>query len=119
MLPTPLETALSQIELQCESVAAAVASGEPLALESASTALRHAALEFSGLMERLGGATQASPELRTRLKKLATRLTIERENLIRRSVVIERALHAMMPATRKATYSAPAGRAGGYKAFSA
>ncbi len=119
MLPAQIEKPLSQIEMQCESVAAAVATGEPQLLEAASNALQQAALGFASLMERLGGAQQAGPELQARLKKLAVQLNIQRENLIRRSVVVERALHAMVPATRKSTYAAPAGRAGGYKAFSA
>lgn len=119
MLPAEIEKPLSLIELQCEAVAAAVATGEPQRLENASNALQQAALDFSGLMDRLGGAQQAGPELRARLKKLAVQLNIQRENLIRRSVVVERALHAMVPATRKSTYAAPAGRAGSYKAFSA
>jgi len=119
MLPAEIEKPLSLIELQCEAVAAAVATGEPQMLENASNALQQAALDFSGLMDRLDGAQQAGPELRARLKKLAVQLNIQRENLIRRSVVVERALHAMVPATRKSTYAAPAGRAGGYKAFSA
>ncbi len=119
MLPADIEKPLLLIELQCESVAAAVASGEPEALEGASHALRQAAVDFAGFMDSHGGAQQAGPELRARLKRLVTQLTIQRENLIRRSVVVERALHAMVPATRKNTYAAPAGRASGYKAFSA
>lgn len=119
MLPADIEKPLALIELQCEAVAAGVASGEPQALEGASEALRQAAVDFHAFMESQGGALQAGPELRARLKKLATQLTIQREGLIRRSVVVERALHAMVPATRKSTYAPPAGRASGYKAFSA
>ena len=117
MLPAEIEKALSLIEFQCEAVATAVASGEPQALEGASNALRQAALGFSAFMDAQGGAGQAGPELRARLKKVATQLTIQRENLIRRSVVVERALHALVPATQKNTY-APAGRASEYRGFS-
>ncbi len=119
MLPAQIEKPLSLIELQCEAVAAALASGEPQMLENASNALQQAALDFSGLMDRLGGAQQAGPELQARLKKLAGLLNIQRENLFRRSVMVESALNTLVPATRKSTYAAPAGRAGGYKAFSA
>lgn len=120
MLPAEIEKALSLIEMQCQAVADAVASGEPQALEAGSNALRQAAVEFSDFMQRLGGPQRVGAELRPRLQKLATQLTIQRENLIRRSVVVERALHAMLPATRKSTYAQPAaGRAGSYKAFAA
>lgn len=118
MLPAELEKPLSLIELQCEAVAAAVATGEPQALEGASQALRHAAGDFAAFMEQMGGPQQAGPELLARLKKLAGLLSIQRENLIRRSVMVESALNTLVPATRKSTY-APAGRAGSYKAFSA
>lgn len=120
MLPADIEKSLTLIEMQCQAVAAAVGSGEPQALEAASNALRQTAMDFSALMGRVGASTLHSDrELQARLKKLAASLGIQRENLLRRSVVVERALHAMVPATRKSTYSAPAGRAGSYKAFSA
>lgn len=120
MLPAEIEKPLSLIELQCEAVASAVASGEPQALEAASHALKQAAVDFAGFMEQRRAPELAGAELRARLKKLAAQLTIQRENLIRRSVVVERALHAMVPATRKSTYTAGgAGRAGSYKAFAA
>ena len=118
MLPAEIEKPLSLIELQCEAVAAAVGSGEPQALEAASLALRQAAVDFAAFMEQLGGAGQAGPELRSRLKKLATRLGVQRENLIRRSVVVDRALNVMVPATRKSTYG-QGGLTGSYKAYSA
>ena len=116
MLPAEIEKPLLLIELQCEAVAAGVASGEPLALEAASSSLRQAALDFAALMDQLGGAPQAGPELRARLKKLAVTLNIQRENLLRRSAVIERGLHALVPSTQKTTY-APAGRAAVYRGF--
>jgi len=124
MLPAEIEKPLSLIELQCEAVAAAVASGEPLGLESAAAALKQAALDFSSLLERLPAPQQPGAELRLRLKKLAGRLGQQRENLIRRSVVVERAVQAMVPATRQATYGRPTGpyagaASGAYKSFAA
>lgn len=116
MLPAELEKPLALMELQCQAVAAAVASGEPTGLESASQALRQTAVDFSIFMESLGGAVQAGPELRARLKRLASNLGIQRENLLRRSAVIERGLHALVPSTQKSTY-APAGRAAAYRGF--
>lgn len=118
MLPAEIEKPLFLIELQCDAVAAAVATGEPHALESASQALRQAASDFAAFMEQMGRPQQAIPELLARLKKLAGLLSIQRENLIRRSVMVESALNALVPATSKSTY-APVGRASSYKAFSA
>lgn len=123
MLPAEIEKPLSLIELQCEAVAAAVTSGEPQALEAASHALKQAAVDFAAFMEQRGASELAGTELRARLKKLATQLTIQRENLFRRTVVVERAVHTLVPDLRKSTYgpggSAAAGRAASYKAFAA
>ena len=116
MLPAEIEKPLALIELQCQAVAAAVASGDPVDLEAASQALRDAAVDFSSLMGQLGGAAQAGPQLRARLKKLATNLGVQREALLRRSAVIERGLNALVPSTQKSTY-ALAGRAAGYRGF--
>ncbi len=50
-----------------------------------------------------------------RIKKLAVALASQRESLLRRSVIAERALSALMPAAQSDTYTAPAaGAAGGY-----
>lgn len=116
MLPAELEKPLALMELQCQAVAAAVENGQPLELEAASQSLRDTAVAFSAFMENIGGAAQAGPQLRARLKKLATHLSIQREALLRRSAVIERGLHALVPSTQKATY-APAGRASVYRGF--
>lgn len=115
MLPAELEKPLALIELQCQAVAAAVDSGEPQALESASTALRQAAVDFSAFMEETD-VSAASVQLRARLKKIATQLGIQREALMRRTAMIERSLHTLVPSTQKNTY-APAGRAGAYRGF--
>jgi hypothetical protein len=126
MLPAEIEKPLSRIELQCEAVAAAVASGEPQAIEAGGGALKQMAVDFSALMAQWPESENVGRELRVRMKKLAGRLTIQRENLIRRSVVVERTLHAMVPATRTSAstqagqYLGAAGRASGaYKSFSA
>lgn len=116
MLPAHIEKPLALMEMQCQAVAAAVGSGEPVELEAASLALRQAAVDFSALMDSIGGAAQAGPQLRMRLKKLATQLGIQRENLLRRSAMVERGLNALVPSTQKSTY-APMGRPVGYRGY--
>lgn len=119
MLSPELEQSLSVIELQCQAVAAAVAGGEPQALEAASHALKQAAVQLAQLTEQLGGPQNAGPQLRARLKKVAAQLNIQRENLLRRTVVVERAVQTMMPAAVNQLTYGQHGRAGGYKAFAA
>lgn len=116
MLPAAIEQALSLIEQQCAAVAAAVASGEPQALETASQALRQTAVDFAALLQQLGGGQEIAPELQARLKPLAAQLHSQRENLLRRAALVEQAVQTLLPSTRQPTYS-PGGRAGAYKAF--
>lgn len=117
MLPTEIEKPLALIELQCEAVAAAVVSGEPRSLESASQALKDAAVDFAALMQQIGGAQNAGPELRVRLKKLALLLNNQRENLLRRTVLVERAVQTMVPAAVNRLTYGQNGRAGGYRGY--
>lgn len=109
MLIPEIEKPLSLIEGQYDAVSFAVNSGDPVSLESASVALRQAAVEFSSLLEELPAGVRTGAELKLRLKALANGLAIQRENLIRRTVVVERALHAMVPATRESTYAQSSG----------
>jgi hypothetical protein len=115
MLPVEIEKSLALIELQCETLSAAVLSGEPQALEASSQQLRQTAVDFSDLMAQFSGA-EIDPQLRTRLKQIAVRLGIQREGLLRRSAVVERSLHTLVPSTQKSTY-APTGRASAYRGF--
>jgi hypothetical protein len=126
MLSPEIETPLSQIELQCDAVSAAVNSGDPVSLESVSIALRQAAVEFSGLLEGISVDGHSGQEFKVRLKKVAQNLAIQRESLIRRTVVVERALHAMVPATQESNYAQSSGpyagtarQSGAYKRFAA
>lgn len=113
MLHTDIEQPLAHIELQCDAMSAAVESGEPAALEAASNALRQASVDFSRLLETFPQAVLSDKELTSRVKKVAALMAIQRENLIRRTVSVERALHAMVPATRESTYSSASSLYGG------
>ena len=110
MLISPsLENALSQAEKTLTEVSAALVSGEPSAVLSASAALKLATLDCAQLMQRLTPEDLKNPTLKLRLKIIAAGLAVRRESLIRRSVLVERALNAVVPATRNTTYAAAAG----------
>jgi hypothetical protein len=109
MLSPEIEKPLSQIESQFNAVMAAVNSGDPVSLDAASVALRRAAVDFSGLLQALPANALSANELKLRLKKLGRDLAGQRESLIRRTVVVERALHAMVPGARESTYAASGG----------
>ena len=109
MLSPEIEKPLSQMESQFNTVMAAVNSGDPVSLGSAGIALRQAAVDFSGLLQALPADALSANELKLRLKKLGRGLAGQREGLIRRTVVVERALYAMVPGARESTYAQSGG----------
>lgn len=118
MLPAKIDQPLTLIESQCAALAAAVENGDAQALETLGTGLRQLAVDFSALMEHVNGT---DPVLRARLRKLSALLAGQRENLLRRSVVVERAVQVMLPEAQAATgpYSGPARRgSSAYRAVS-
>jgi hypothetical protein len=62
MLMPEIEKPLSRIESQLDVLSRAVNSGDPVALESASMALRQAAVDFAGLLEGLEARGQVGRE---------------------------------------------------------
>jgi len=115
MFPAHIKNALIDVELHFNDVSAALVSGEPLALATASATLRQAALDISGLLQGLAPADLKNKNLKLRLKKIADGMAVQRQSLIRRTVLVEMALNAIVPATRDATYaktSGPYGSAG-------
>ncbi|MDP1998955.1 MAG: hypothetical protein Q8K22_05110 [Rhodoferax sp.] len=126
MLSAPLESALQHIEKQFKDLSAALVSGEPVALESASAAMRQAGIDFSALIQRLTPAERKNRQLTIRLEALADGLGERRASLLRRTALVERELHTILPATQGGTYANAAGAygnpaksSGAFKRFSA
>jgi hypothetical protein len=116
MLPHTTDSALakvSQIEQQFNLVSAALISAQPAALEQASNRLKQLAVEFTQFLQTQAALNTSSTHLSAstllRLKRLAGGLAAQRENLIRRSVTVDQALHSLVPATRVSTYAATSG----------
>lgn len=115
MFPAHIEEALAGVELVFNDVAAALESGEPVALVAASGAMRQAAIDFAGLLQSLTPVDLNNKNLKARVKKLADGMATQRESLIRHTVMVEMALNTVVPSTRNATYagaSTPYGSAG-------
>ena len=126
MLSAPVEAALQHIEKQFKDLSAALVSGEPVALESASAAMRQAGIDFLALIQRLTPAERKNRQLTMRLKALADGLGERRASLLRRTALVERELHTILPATQGGTYANAAGAygnpaksSGAFKRFSA
>ena len=105
MITTRIEAALVDVERQFSDVADALVSGDPLSLQAASNSLRHAAVDFAGLVQGLTSSDLKDPALQSRVQKLADGMTNHREGLIRRSGMVERRLNALVPATQNNTYT--------------
>ncbi len=99
-----IEKALSQVENHFDDVSIALVSGEPLALFSASEALRQAALGLSDLLQNLSPSELGSTKLKSRLRALSDGMLVRRESLIRRTVMVERALHSIVPSAQGTDY---------------
>ena len=111
-MTTLIDKSFADAERHVAEVAAAIVSGEPQSLGIASASLRQATLTLSDAVQRLSPAQQRDPRVGARVQKMAAALALQRESLIRRTVVVERALNTLVPATRDAGYAQGAGAYG-------
>lgn len=124
MFATRLENSVSQVEQLLEDVSAALLAGEPLALESASSALRQAMAGLSGVVQSPAVAPHLNHAIRQRLAQISRVLSQQRSNLLRRAVVVDRALATVLPqAAQPQTYvsgvKTPSYRGGGARIYAA
>ncbi len=113
MSPAELEHLLSQVESQCHALAVAVGQSEPDVVRASSAALHKLAMDTAHFFAAQPNAAQTSRADCARLKRAAMSLTLQREQLVRRAAMNERALQALVPATREASYAQLAGPYGG------
>lgn len=115
MFSTLLEDALLNVEQRLNAVSAVLMSGEAVALETSSAALRQAAIDFSVVIKGLSAKDLDDERFKFRLKKIASGIASQRESLIRRTVLVDMALNTVVPATQSTTYAqvaSPYGSAG-------
>jgi hypothetical protein len=105
VIPADIEKALASIERLIHEFSEALVLGDPQALALASTALRQGAVNFVQLAPKWGATALKNQSLQLRLKRISNSLAIRRESLIRQSVVVERALNTLIPASRTTTYA--------------
>lgn len=103
-LPDPLESALAQIEQRFAAVSAKLIAGEPQALAEAASAMQQVAVEFFQIAPSLSLSVDTAAALKARVRRLAAGMAIQRENLIRRQVVVQRTLDAILPAAQGSAY---------------
>jgi len=100
---------LDQIEAEIEQLSSALLSHQTEHLTSAAAALQATVLGMSRTPLRESASTADNRALQNRLKKIAASLFSQRESLLRHSVLTERSLAALMPASRATTYSPATG----------
>jgi hypothetical protein len=123
---TSLEYQLDLLERQFNEVSSALIDGDPVAVESNCLALQQLAVDFVQIADELGQSSLDAGHLTIRIQALAEGLPTLRQNLLRRSSFVERALELLVPAMQQTTYSknpSPYGKgvqqSGQFKVFSA
>jgi len=106
---------LDKLERQLAAVSAALIQGDGDAVLLASSLLRDAAVEVSGLLPvPTASVRQGGAELQRRLSAAGKTFAMCRENLARRAAVVDRQLASIFPPAPadQATYGKPAGTGG-------
>jgi hypothetical protein len=103
-----IEAAFELTEQCFDELSQALLSGEPVTLAESSEKLQRAAFELSSHFGRLSAGDPCAKVFKERLRLLASGLSSRRESLIRRTVLVDRALNALVPSTVRNTYGAKA-----------
>ena len=105
MTPPPLQDAFKALQQNLQRITTALAGAEPQELVVASEVLRSSSMDLLALVQRLTRSEQQNPHLKHQVGELAVRLSLCRENLIRRSAMVERMLQNLVPSSGKETYA--------------
>ena len=104
--PTAFEARLQRLEHLLGTLSAAMVAGEATELEQRSADVRHAVVDFSQTCSN--EVRHADLDTQLRLQRVATALARQRENLLRRTVVVERNLQSLLPGRIAAASYGPA-----------
>ena len=98
-----IDAQLVLVEQHLEAAGNCLNAGDAQALTLASEALQVTALGLVQIM-RVSRISAPRSELNAKIGQLAQRLIALRENLLRRSALVDRALKVVMPTVRESTY---------------
>jgi len=104
-----ITTQLAQVELQVAQVSETLLDMSLGDLPQVCKSMQAAVVDFSKLAQHMPTQFKTDQPLQLRLRKVAAALTSCRESLLRRSVITQQALGALVPATRSDTYASAAG----------
>lgn len=105
-----VETALLRVEAYLDQVSKALVDNQPEALVLASADLQCAAVEFSKVLRQNNGVGHDGKLFKSRISKIVGLMASRREILMRRTMMTELALAALVPSSANtSTYSPSAG----------
>lgn len=127
MFTPSFDTHISLLEAQFREVSDALMDREsPALMLSSSATLQRLTVELVHMADAVGRHQLRSPNHLRRMSALASGMVALRENLVRHSAYVERALEVLVPATRQKStyadsgiYAASIRRSGEFTAFSA
>lgn len=123
---TSFDSQIGLLEAQLQDMRAALIGGDPVAIQSTSALLHRLAVELVRIAQEVGRDQMKSPAYLRKISLLASVMGTLRENLVRQSAYVERALEVLVPATRQKStyassglYSSPIRQSGEFTAFAA
>ncbi len=102
------ESLMKRMEVHSEAISSALLGNQGADLELASASMRQATLDLGRYFE-ISRELQLTGSEKLRMQAFASAMAAQRQGLLRRTAVVEHALGSLVPATRKATYSASSG----------
>ena len=109
MISQTLDSQLSQFEAQLALLSEALLRHDAHGLVTASVELQSTVVLFSRVLQVAAAQIRQNPQAQLRVKKIAAALSSVRQGLLRQSVVVDRALGALVPAAKSNTYAPNAG----------
>lgn len=109
MVSARVEKSLAEVELCFSEVSAALVTGEPLALEVCSAAMRQAAIDISNVVQGLSPGERQDPDLKLRLLKISEGMATVKDGLFRRAALVDMALKTVVPTAQDSTYAKTSG----------
>jgi len=103
------EGQLSHIEAQLALLSEALLRNDANGVVAASHEVQSLAVLFSQALPQVAASLKGNPAAQLRVRKIAATLGSMREGLLRHSVAVDRALAALVPATKNDTYSPKSG----------
>ena len=108
-----VQDSLDQAQRSVAATGQALLLGDPERVHAATRELHDGAHALALALRGVDGGASLVASLRERLVSVARDIGIQREALLRRSAVVDRALQALVPQTQSSTYSGALGRYAG------